>query len=230
MRARFSLMSISCQTPVGRSVVLALLFLPLCPAEDLSDAYRNALVAFKSNHFAEASQAVEKAITENPKEARPLLLRGRINTALKHYDEAEKDLRAALKLDHSSNLGYFYLGDLLYTQKKYDLARVQYATYHRQVPDDLDTTLKLVYCALGVSDIGEAQRLANTLNIFDEKNPAAYFAQSAIARFLEHTKPDASKDHNKPASEKYLQQAETLYGNILYNRYLPDYLLLFPNA
>ena len=64
-------------------------------AQELSEAYRNALVAYKSGHYAEAEQAVEKSITESPKEARPLLLRGRIETALKRYQEAEKDLMAA---------------------------------------------------------------------------------------------------------------------------------------
>jgi tetratricopeptide (TPR) repeat protein len=203
--------------------LLSSVSLPL-PAQDLTESYRNALVSYKSGQYADAAVPVEKAITEGPKDARPLLLRGRIETALKRFDAAEKDLHAALQLDHNSNLGYFYLGELFYVQRKYDLARVQYTTYHHLVPTDPDAVLKLVYCAIGSNDLGEAQHLTNTLNLFDEKNPAGYFAQAAMAHT---TEPATAPDSDKPKSEKLLQQAELLYGDLMYSHYLADYLALF---
>ena len=119
------------------------------------------------------------------------------------------------------------MGDLFYAQRKYDRARVEYTSYHYQVPADLDAVLKLVYCSIGAADVGQAERLANTLNFFDEKNPAAYFAKASIARYNESNPSYHPLDQGKPESEKLLQQAETLYGNFVYSTYLPDYIFLF---
>ena len=196
-------------------------------AEELSESYRNALVAYKSDHYDEAMSEVGKSVAESPKEARPYLLRGRIQAALHHYPEAEQDFRAALKLDHSSSLAYLFLGDLFYQQRNFHDAWVNYSTYHHQSPEDADGTLKLVYCALGSQKIGEAQRLADSLNLFDEKNPAAYFAKAAVARALEK-EPTGKESGDAPVSEpaRLLHQAELLYGHLVYTAYIQDYLLL----
>lgn len=186
-------------------------------AEELSESYREALIAYKSGNYEAAAKSVEKALKEHPQSARPLLLRGRIATAQKKFTAAETDLRNALKLDHTSNQGYYELGELYFQQRQWAKAWAEYFTYHRLDPKNASCVLKMVYCTVADKKIGEAQRLANTLDLFDEKHPAAYFARAALAR----------AENKVPEADKLLQQAQTLYGTLIYNQYLPDYVFLF---
>jgi tetratricopeptide (TPR) repeat protein len=186
----------------------------------MSGFYREALIAYKSGHYEAAIESVEKALKEHPQSARPLLLRGRIATAQKKFAAAEIDLRNVLKLDHASNQGYYELGELYFQQRQWAKARAEYFTYHRLDPKNASCLLKMVYCAIADKKIGEAQRLANTLDLFDEKHPAAYFARAALAR----------AEKKAAEEDKFLQQAQTLYGALLFNQYLPDYVFLIAKS
>jgi tetratricopeptide (TPR) repeat protein len=189
----------------------------LAIAQEPSENYRAAFLAYKTADYAGALIAIEKAIKEQPQSGRPLLLRGRIATAQGQFKVAESDLRTALKLDHTSNKGYLYLGDLFFTQRLFEKARLEYLTFLRLEPENLDVTLKLVLSSVGAGALTEAKKLISTLDPFDEKHPAFYFASAALAQ----------KENRAAEAEKLLAQARTLYGVSLCSFYLPDYALLF---
>ena len=83
-------------------------------------------------------------------------------------------------------------------------------------PNDADTKLKLIYARLGSSDMITAGKYASQLKPLDATTPAYYFARAAIA----HSSGDGD-------AEQDIEQARTIYGITLTNRYLKTYLEVF---
>ncbi len=192
-------------------------------AADPQQAYTDALAFYKTAHYAEAAASCHDGMAalpegETPLRGRLLVLQGRILTSQGDFPNAEAPIEKALSLDPTDIAAHRALGDLYFHERHDAEARVAYLDAQRYMgKPDAGLTLMLVYCALGQKEIGEALRLETTLNAFDDKTPAAYFAQAAVARF----KGDGE------AAQHILQSADTLYGTQIFADYNQDYLFLF---
>ncbi|MDE1170995.1 MAG: hypothetical protein PW734_07290 [Verrucomicrobium sp.] len=213
----------------SRAVLLVLLWAAACPALPCrgAEVYADALAAYKTEHYADADTLCQKGLATlspdaNKERVRYLVLKGRIATGAKDYAKAKTVLEESLHLDPSSIAARRSLGDLAFRQRHYADARIAYqdAAHYQPGNADPDLVLALTYCALGQKDLGEALRQASQLNAFDDKTPAAYFAQAAIARYKGDTATAAQT----------LQTAATLYGPQAYADYARDYLFLFANS
>ena len=199
------------------------------PPEDDSpfgQAYRDALVSFKSGLYDNANAACDKAIRISPKDARGPILKGRITAAKGETAKAEALLKQGLALDPGSVTGHRALGDLHFRQRQFNEARLAFLDaqrYDSSTPPDTDLALLVFYCDLGMKtegDLGEAERIFAKFNAMDEKVPAWYFAKAA----LEHAKGPDPK--HEAAAKKDLEDATVLYGTEVFAKYARDYFFI----
>jgi len=221
----------------GRPVVLSLAlglillgFAPLARAEDAPEIqdndtspYHLALLDYKAGKFQEALDALDRAHETTPagQEENVILLKSRILTELKRYDEGEKLLQARLKETPSAEI-QVALGDLLLRKRSFDQAAKYYNLALQAKPDDPDLTLKLIYAKIGISDLVGAGQDASRLTPTDPKHPyddhaAYYFARAALAQAT--GKPQEAEDE--------IQAARTNCGITVTNHYLKIYLEFF---
>ena len=188
--------------------------------------YGTALLDYKTGKFQEALDALNRAdqgiLTQH--DDRFIILKSRILTELKRYDEGEKLLRARLTPTGPLEV-QLALGDLLLRKRSFDRAAKYYSLALQAKPDDPDITLKLVYARIGVSNLVEAGQYASHLKPLDPKNPyddhaSYYFAKAALAQATGNTQ----------AAEDDIQTARTIYGNTITNRYLKTYLEVFASS
>jgi tetratricopeptide (TPR) repeat protein len=214
-----------------RSVVLSLVLLgSILRAEDAPEVqdndtspYHQALLDYKAGHFQEALDALNATNGTAPsgQDNKVVILKSRILTELKKYDEGEKLLKAQLTGTASTEI-QIALGDLLLRERSFNRAAKYYGLALQAKPDDPDITLKLIYAKIGVSDLVGAGQDASRLTPLDPKNPyddhaSYYFAKAALAQATGKTQE----------AEDDIQTARTLYGITITNRYLKTYLEVF---
>jgi tetratricopeptide (TPR) repeat protein len=195
--------------------------------------YSEAMVAYKAGNYANALDDL-KGIDPSTQDDNFVVLKARILTELKRYDEGEKLLRQRLDEEVHANpaakpgqaqeiiLG---LGDLLLHQRSFDRAAKYYNAALLAAPTDPDIKLKLIYARIGSNDLRGADQLASELSPFDPKNPyddhaAYYFARAALAQ----------SGGDGAGAEEFIQDARTNYGITITNRYLKTYLHFFATA
>ncbi len=194
------------------------------PIEDNDTSpYHLALLDYKAGKFQEALDALDAGggTASSAQDPKVVILKSRILTELKRYDEGEKILLAQLTPNGPLEI-QLALGDLLLRKRNFDRAAKYYALALQTKPDDPDITLKLIYAKIGISDLVEAGQLASHLSPLDPKNPydahaSYYFAKAALAQAT----------GNAQAAEDNIQNARTNYGITVTNRYLKTYLEFF---
>jgi tetratricopeptide (TPR) repeat protein len=182
--------------------------------------YHLALLAYKAGDYDEAEKAF--AGTDSSKlDDNAVILRSRILTELKRYQEAEKILRPRLQ---SGNVAAFQaaLGDVLLSHHNFSSAARYYAGALQAHPNDPDLMLKLIYADVGGGNLVEAGQMASQLTPLDPKHPyddhaTYYFARAALAE-------SAGKDGE---AQDMIQTARTNYGITVTDRYLRTYLKVF---
>lgn len=98
--------------------------------------YMLGLVHNKQGLYAEAAKELEQAVKVLPGAPRAHLQFGAALLLLNKLEDAERELKAAYELGGVSLGGaQFLLGQLYFTQKKYDLAKQAFERYLRDVPD-----------------------------------------------------------------------------------------------
>ena len=214
---------------LGCTVLLRAQDAPEPPDNDTSPLHV-ALVAYKAGKFDEARTAIDAAEKANPGDLPTELLKAKILTEQKDYADGEKLLRSLysppaptdLKPDPKAVEVESALGDLLLRKHSFDRAAKYYTTVLAAKPGDPDITLKLIYAKIGSADLIDAGQLASNLKPIDPKNPydphaSYYFAKAALAQ----------AQNNTQGAEDDIQNARTIYGNTITDRYLKTYLEVF---
>jgi tetratricopeptide (TPR) repeat protein len=186
-------------------------------AEAPSPGYREAFVAFKSKDYARALGALDKVLLADPKNARALVLKGRALAAQGKLPLALDTIKQGLLLQPTLAAGHRALGDLYFQQRDYAAARLSYLQAQRSGDADKDTALLVLYCDIGLQQLGEAERIFVTFNSFDAKAPAYYFAKAALAQVAGRSAETAQA----------LQDAILIYGDQVFAQYARDYFFLF---
>jgi tetratricopeptide (TPR) repeat protein len=194
--------------------------------------YHLALIDYKAGKFQAAYDTLSPEVKAGLDPANPIaaqriaILDSKILTELKRYDEGEKVLRSVWTPNGPVEI-QLALGDLLLRKHSFDRAAKYYTLALQTKPNDSDITLKIVYCLVGTCNLLDAGKYASQLKPFDPAvdpldpkhpgNPSYYFAQAALAEATGKT-ADAQED---------IENARTLYGNIMTDRYLKTYLDVF---
>jgi tetratricopeptide (TPR) repeat protein len=198
--------------------VILLVCGPLSRADDTANSealtpYGTALLDYKTGKDDAALPAIDDAEKAKPGDQDVEILKSRILTELKRYDEAEKLLRGMLTPDGGPVDVQIALGDVLLRKRSFDRAAKHYELALQAKPDDPDIVLKLVYTRVGASDLPDAGKYASQLKPLDPNNPSYYFAKAAIAQA---TGKSAEADDD-------IQTVRTIYGITVANRYLRTY-------
>jgi len=193
-------------------------------ADTDTSPYHVALLNYKAGKFQEALDALNANGASPPQDTKTVILKSRILTELKQYDEGEKLLRTALAGPDVIEV-QTALGDLLLHKRSFARAAKYYEAVQAAKPNDPDVTLKLVYAKVGANDLIGAGQLASQLTPLNPKNPyddhaSYYFAQAALAQAS--GKPQEALDQ--------IQAARTNYGITVTNRYLKTYLQIFGSS
>lgn len=184
-----------------------------------STHYQNALIAYKSRDFTAAINAANTAQKITPQDDRPSLLLGKIALAEKKYPEAEKHLLPLLEKNLENPSFLIPWGDLQYFLQKPAEAQKFYEKATLVESLKTDALLRKIYALIKNQKLSEAERLATTLDGFNDKTPVYYFAKAAILK----------TNGKKQESETVLNNARTLYGELVYLDYYRDYLWFLEN-
>ncbi len=183
--------------------------------------YEKALLNYKAGKYDAARMLIDEADQESPGDVPTEMLKVRILAELHDFHGAHQALNS---LYDRSDLTPAYAaaltlatGDLNLRERHFDEASKAYEQFLQAQPADPDAKLKLVYARLGVGDLVKAGKLASELKPMDAASPAYYFAHAALT----HSGAAAGDE------EQDLQQARTIYGITVTNRYLKTYLEVF---
>jgi tetratricopeptide (TPR) repeat protein len=183
--------------------------------------YEKALLNYKAGKYDAAKVLIDDADQTTPGKPAIELLKVRILAELHDFHGAHQELNSIYQ---ESDLTPSYLaaltltnGDLNLRERHFEEAAKAYESYLQNRPTDTDAKLKLVYAKLGVGDLITAGKLASEFQSSDAATPAYYFAHAALAH-AGATTGDEEQD---------FEQARTIYGITLTNRYLKTYLEVF---
>ena len=182
--------------------------------------YAKALLNYKSGKYDAARLLIDQADREQPDNVPILLLKVRILGELHDFSAARHVLdglydRPDLTPAYAAALE-LTTGDLALRRHDFNAAGKAYTSYLQAQPNDADAKLKLIYARIGENDLITAAKYASELKPLDAATPAYYFARAALAR--------AGGDGD---AEQDIEQARTIYGITVANRYLKTYLEVF---
>lgn len=182
--------------------------------------YEKALLNYKSGKYEAAKALINQADQEEPGNVPIEMLKSRILVELHDFDGARHVLsslydRPDLTPAYAAALT-LATGDLNLRQHHFETAAKAYENYLQTQPGDPDAKLKLIYARLGMGDLVTAGKYASQLKPLDTSTPAYYFARAALA----HSSGEADEEQD-------IEQARTIYGITIANRYLKTYLEVF---
>jgi predicted Zn-dependent protease len=188
--------------------------------ESPESPYAKALLNYKSGKYDAARVLIEQADQEEPGNVPIEMLEVRILSELNDFTGARKVLnslydRPDLTPTYAAALALTD-GDVDLRQHHFDAATKAYENYLQTQPNDVDGKLRLVYARIGAGDLVTAEKYASEFKPLDATSPAYYFARAAISR--------ATATGNE---DEDIEQARTIYGIRLTNRYLKTYLEVF---
>ncbi len=183
--------------------------------------YEKALLNYKAGKYDAAKLLIDDADTETPGNAPIEMLKVRILAELHDFHGAHQVLNTLYdRTDLSPNYAAALTltsGDLNLRERHFEEAGKAYETYLVYAPADADAKLKLIYARIGVGDLIAAGKLASELQPMDAATPAYYFAHAALA----HSGATSGDE------EQDIEQARTIYGITVTNRYLKTFLEVF---
>jgi tetratricopeptide (TPR) repeat protein len=188
--------------------------------ESPESPYAKALLNYKSGKYEAAQVLINQAEQEEPGNVPIEMLKVRILAELKDFAGAHQVIdslynRPDLTPAYAAALT-LTTGDVDLRQHHFEAAAKAYQAYLQAQPNDVDAKLKLIYARIGASDLVTAEKYASQFKPLDAATPAYYFARAAIA----HSSGDGD-------AEQDIEQARTIYGITLTNRYLKTYLEVF---
>ena len=164
-------------------------------------AIERVLADYEEKNYDEALARLEKLRDRDPADPLLLNLMGSVYTKKQNYQKAEKAFRQAIDLEPGFFPAAYNLGELLFLQEKYALAREYYQTMRAT-----DYRHELLQFKVALCDIlaGENQRASCVINAikYPGDSPAWYYAHAAF----EHKQGNTSK------AREYIRGAKCVYG------------------
>lgn len=164
-------------------------------------AIERVLADYEEKNYDEALARLEKLRDRDPADPLLLNLMGSVYTKKQNYQKAEKAFRQAIDLEPGFFPAAYNLGELLFLQEKYALAREYYQTMRAT-----DYRHELLQFKVALCDIlaGENQRASCVINAikYPGDSPAWYYAHAAF----EHKQGNTSK------AREYIRGAKFVYG------------------
>lgn len=164
-------------------------------------AIERVLADYGAKKYDEALARLEQLRDSNHKDPLVLNLMGSVYTKKQNYQKAEKAFRQALDLEPGYFPAAYNLGELLFLQEKYDLAREYYETMRATDHRHELLQFKIALCDILAGEPGRATRVINTIK-YPGDSPAWYYAHAA----LEHKQGNAAK------AREYIRGAKFVYG------------------
>lgn len=189
-------------------VALLIAALPLraqLSAPDAEDSNRIAiervLADYGAKNYDAALARLEELRDRNPND--PLIhnLMGSVFTRKQNYQKAEKAFRQALELEPGYFPAAYNLGELLFLQEKYALAREYFQTMRATDHRHELLQFKVALCDILAGETDRARTVMNAIK-YPGDSPAWYYAHAAF----EH------KQGNTAKAREYIRGAKFVYG------------------
>jgi tetratricopeptide (TPR) repeat protein len=186
--------------------------------------YEKALLNYKAGKYDAAKLLIDEADEDTPGNVPIEMLKVRILVELHDFHGAHQVIktlydRTDLTPGYAASLTLTN-GDLSLRERHFDEAAKSYESYLQFRPLDADAKLKLIYARIGIGDLVSAGKLASELQPMDATSPAYYFAHAALA----HSGATSGDE------EQDFEQARTIYGITMTNRYLKTFLEVFSST
>ena len=164
-------------------------------------AIERVLADYEAKNYDEALARLEKLRDRNPADPLVLNLMGSVYTKKQNYQKAEKAFRQALDLEPGFFPAAYNLGELLFLQEKYALAREYYQTMRATDYRHELLQFKVALCDILAGENERASRVINAIK-YPGDSPAWYYGHAA----LEHKQGNTSK------AREYIRGAKFVYG------------------
>ena len=164
-------------------------------------AVERVLADYGAQKYDEALARLEQLRDRHPGDPLVLNLMGSVYTKKQNYQKAEKAFRQALDLEPGFFPAAFNLGELLFLQERYELARQYYETMRATDHRHELLQFKVALCDILAGQTDRATKLINTIK-YPGDSPAWYYAHAA----LEHQQGNTAK------AREYIRGAKFVYG------------------
>ncbi len=184
-----------------------------------------AAVADPSHPLSKAEQlqadlaAVGARIAINPKDAEAYGIRGNLLASKRDWEGAERDFQTMVTLNPESTKAKFNLAEMIFMQKKYDVAKAGFVPLEQDSDFGDLAAYKAFLCDLFG---GQMDAAAKELDAFNQvgSNASYYFAN--VAWSINHRKADDARDWLRSAAHIYPPEKFKLYATTLFQMgYLP---------
>ena len=166
-----------------------------------SMAIERVLADYGTQNYDKALEQLFELKDRYPSDPLILNLIGSVYTKKLNYQKAEKAFRQALDIEPGFFPAAYNLGELLFLQQKYALARQYYETMRATDHRHELLQFKVALCDIMAGETVRATKVMNTIK-YPGDSPAWYYAHAA----LEHKQGHTAK------AREYIQGAKFVYG------------------
>ncbi len=166
-----------------------------------SMAIERVLADYGTQNYDKALEQLFELKDRYPSDPLILNLIGSVYTKKLNYQKAEKAFRQALDIEPGFFPAAYNLGELLFLQQKYALARQYYETMRATDHRHELLQFKVALCDIMAGETVRATKVMNTIK-YPGDSPAWYYAHAA----LEHKQGNAAK------AREYVRGAKFIYG------------------
>jgi tetratricopeptide (TPR) repeat protein len=164
-------------------------------------AIERVLADYGTQKYDEALERLFELKDDYPGDPLILNLMGSVYTKKLNYQKAEKAFRQALDIEPGFFPAAYNLGELLFLQQKYALARQYYETMRATDHRHELLQFKVALCDIMAGETVRASKVMNTIK-YPGDSPSWYYAHAA----LEH------KQGNTAKAREYVRGAKFVYG------------------
>ena len=198
-------------TPILPVILMLTLGLPLFSR---ADAYQEALASYRSGSYLEALVAVQKALSQDERNASYHLLHAKVLAELRQYGDAEKSLKRATELRPQWVEPFYELGMLQFRREEFREAATTLAKGVELAPDSIKTRFLLGVSYLQVNLDHAAMEQFKAVEAADPRYPAVhhsigrvYFRQGRDAEAIEHFRTELAHNPDHHAARFLLGKA-----------------------
>ena len=164
-------------------------------------AVERVLADYEAERYDAALERLEALRDRHPGDPLILNLMGSVYIKKLNYQKAERSFRQALDLEPGFFPAAYNLGELLFLQEKYALAREYYQTMRATDHRHELLQFKVALCDILAGETERAKKVMNAIK-YPGDSPAWYYAHAA----LEH------KQGNTAKAREYIRGAKFVYG------------------
>jgi predicted Zn-dependent protease len=164
-------------------------------------AVERVLADYVAERYDAALERLEALRDRHPGDPLILNLMGSVYIKKLNYQKAERSFRQALDLEPGFFPAAYNLGELLFLQEKYALAREYYQTMRATDHRHELLQFKVALCDILAGETERAKKVMNAIK-YPGDSPAWYYAHAA----LEH------KQGNTAKAREYIRGAKFVYG------------------